>query len=299
MNKTTISWMFALVATGFSSQAVAALEDDVKEKEMAVAALQAQVEPLVKPLMNGEDDLKVFVSTQPLVDAFAGFNSLPQASREITARSTGRNGPFWSDGGTWCGSYLELDESDSIKSTAVLSQFTSSVKDDGSIEVGSRVNVEGKGQFKFQFKGRRITRTIGICPACVRTNVCPPGGGVGTSIGVFFDKQVDLRLQTFFMPAADGQSVEYKTVFTHPDKISVTAETKLGPIGTLGVPFPIPVPKDPIAQGAFPMLITSQGKFQLPGTDTQREYSFVLTPNGFASTKTGITARWKSTVQFK
>lgn len=289
MNKAIIAWMFALATTVFSTQAFAALEDEVKQKEESVAALRVQVEPLVQPLMNVEDDLKVFVSTQPLVDAFAGFNALPQASREITTRSTGRNGHFWRNGGRWCGSYLELAESDSIKSTAVLSQFTSSVKDDGSIEVGSRVNIEGKGQFKFQFKGRRFQ------PG----NICPPGGGVGTSIGVFFDKQVDLRLQTFFIPSADGQSVEYRAVFTHPDTVSITAQTRLGQIGTVGVPLSIALPKEPIAQGAFPMLITNQGKFQLPGTDTQREYSFVLTPNGFASTKNGITARWQSTVQFK
>jgi hypothetical protein len=58
------------------------------------------------------------------------------------------------------------------------------------------------------------------------------------------------------------------------------------------------LPAEPIASGTFPLLVGNEGKFELPGGGN-RAYSFVLIPVAFTINKNGITAAWKSTVQFK
>lgn len=295
MNKTLAAFVAACAALA-AAPGWAGLKEDVAAKEAEVVKLRAEVEPLTKPIMVASNDIRVFASLSPLVDTVASFNARPQDKRTIRVQSTGRNGHFWRDGDTWCGSYVELDHGNSLRATAVLSNFAAAVRDDGAITLASRATVDGKVQLKFQFKGKRynvyvLGRRVG--------NACPPGGGVGTSIGVDFDKTVDLVLLAAFSRAADGRSVDYRVGFASPKDISVTAQIGLGPIGTVGHPMSFNLPGDPIASGTFTLLVINEGKFELPGGAGERNYSLVLAPTEFVSNKSGITAAWKSTVQFK
>ena len=279
-----------------ATPAAAGLQEEVAAKEAELARLRAEVQPLVRPITVSGSDVRVFASLAPLVDAVASMNARPQDRRLITLQSTGRHGYFWRDGDTWCDSYVELDHGDSFKTRAVMSNFAAAVRDDGGIALGARAEAKGHVQLKFQFKGRRhriyvLGREVG--------NVCPPGGGVGTSIGVGFDKTVDLQLLMAFSRSADGRSVDYKASFVSPREVSVTAQIGLGVIGTIGHPMSFDLPAGPIASGSFPLLVAQDGTFQLPGEAGERAYSFVLTPTAFAAGKSGITAGWKSTVQFK
>ncbi|MDS9914992.1 hypothetical protein RMI87_15920 [Pseudomonas aeruginosa] len=275
------------VATG----AHAGLQEDIAAKEAAVAELRQTVEPLVAPLVIEGRDVRVFASLSPLVDAMSELANRPAGERTLHMRSTDRNGEFWKNGGTWCGSYVQLDHADSMKATAVLSNMKGSVAQDGSLLLASRATIDGKVQLKFQFKGRRVNIIVG--------NACPPGGGVGTSIGVDFDKTIDLNLAVGFKQAPDGRSLSYSAAFTNPDKVSVTAEIGLGPIGKIGHPMSFDIPKSPIASGTFPLLIANEGTFKLPAGAGERAYIFALNPVSFSSTQQGIQASWKSAVQFK
>lgn len=288
----------ATAALVVSSPAAAGLKEDLAAKEAQLVALRAEVEPLARPIMVNGSDLRVFISLAPLVNAVSALNSRPQAARTINVQSTGRNGDFWSNGGDWCGSYVELDSGNSLHATAAMSNFSAQVRDDGAIALASRADINGHVQVKFQFKGRRVSQTIGICPACVHTNVCPPGGGVGTSIGVGFSKTIDMQLLMAFARSADGRSVDYRASFVSPKEVSVTAEIGLGPIGTLGQPMSFNLPAGPIASGSIPLLVTNDGKFELPGGAGARVYSLVLTPAEFVAGKNGITAAWKASVRF-
>gem|GEM_PF-5967708 len=79
----------------------------------------------------------------------------------------------------------------------------------------------------------------------------------------------------------------------------MTAEIGLGPIGKLGQPMKFALPKTPIATGSFPLLVAQEGKFKLPGNAGDRAYSLVFVPKSFVVNRAGVTASWKSTVQFK
>lgn len=292
--------MFLLVATSLmATSAWADLRDDVAAKEASIAKLRAELEPLVKPILVNGNDLRVFASMTPLVDAFSRLNARPSERRLIRVRSNGANGYFWKDGEKWCNSYVELEHPDSLRSDAVLSNFVANVRDDGGITLATRATVSGNMQLKFQFKGLRVTETIGICPLCTHINVCPPGGGAGSSIGVDFNKTVDLQLQMLLVRSSDGRSVNYRALFVSPTNVSITAQIGLGAIGTLGHPISFDLPKEPIANGSFPLLISNEGKFSLPGGAGERSYSFVLAPTEFVADKKGITSSWKSTVEFK
>jgi hypothetical protein len=270
----------------------AALPEDIAAKEAAVAELRKAVEPLIEPLLLKNTDVRVFASLSPLADAIAELSNRSEDQRTIRMQSTDRKGKFWSSG-SWCHSYVELDDSDSMRATGILSDMKGSIAPDGSLLLSNRATVNGKVQVKFQFMGRRVPGPFGI------GNVCPPGGGVGSSIGVNFEKVVDLGLVVAFKQAPDGRSLSYTAAFTRPDSISVTAQIGLGPIGTIGHPMSFDLPKTPIASGIFPLLITNEGTFKLPGGAGERAYIFALTPVAFSSTQQGIQASWKSAVQFK
>ncbi|QIM52728.1 hypothetical protein [Hydrogenophaga crocea] len=288
-----------VASTLLAAPSWAGLKEDVAAKEFEVSKLRAEVEPLARSIIVVSNDLRVFASLSPFVDAVKTINDRLQDKRTIRVQSTARNGKFWEDGPTWCNSYVELDNPDSFRANAVLSKVSADVRDDGAITLGSRAEIDGRVQLKFQFKGARYQQTIGICPVCVRTNVCPPGGGVGTSIGVGFQKNFDLQLLMAFARSADGRSVDYKAGFVSPKDISITAQIGLQGIGTIGHPMSFDLPQDPIASGSFPLLVTNEGEFKLPGGAGERTYTFVLTPTEFVANKNGITATWKSTVQFK
>ncbi|HHQ2714190.1 TPA: hypothetical protein ACSPMB_000018 [Pseudomonas aeruginosa] len=286
MKRAIMTALAISVATG----AHAGLQEDIAAKEAAVAELHKTVEPLVAPLLIEGRDVRVFASLSPLVDAMSELANRPAGERTLLMRSY-RNGEFWRNGGTWCGSYVQLDHSDSMKATAVLSDMKGSVAQDGSLLLASRAKIDGKVQLKFQFKGKRVDLLIG--------NACPPGGGIGSSIGVDFEKTIDLKLAVGFKQAPDGRSLSYSAAFTNPDKVSVTAEIGLGDIGKIGHPMSFDIPKSPIASGTFPLLIANEGTFKLPAGAGERSYIFALNPVSFTSTQQGIEASWKSAVQFK
>lgn len=272
--------------------AQAGIKDDIAAKEAQIRALQTEVTPLIEPILIKNSDFRVFLSLTPIAEAFNELNSYHQDLRTIRVQSIGRNGNFWRNGGTWCGSYVELDQSDSLYTSAVMSNFSGSIREDGAISLNNRIDVDGKVQLKFQFKGKRIYGPFG-------SNWCPPGGGVGTSIGVSFEKTIDMQLLLAFSALENLRFVNYKALFISPEKVSVTAQIGLGPIGTIGQPISFDLPNDPIASGSFPLLISNEGKFELPSGYGVRDYYFVLTPTGFTTNKNGITAAWEAKVQFE
>lgn len=285
---------FVAIAFAIGSSSVfAGLLEDIQAAEARLAAVRAQVQPLVAPLLVPDADLRVFVSLTPLATALSNLNALPAAGRTIRVQSTGRNGHLWSGGGSWCDSYVELDSSDSLRATAELTQMNAVVGDDGSIDVGARATVKGKVQVKFQLRGRRISY-----PWPLSGGFCPPGGGVGTSIGVELEKAQDLGILVAFAPSADRQSVGYTARFSRPTDVNVTAQIGLGAIGTIGHPFSFAIPNAPIASGTLPLLLAREGTFKLPAAG-ERAYAVALTPVSFSTAGKAITASWKGRVQFQ
>ena len=284
--KTTLS----ILALAAALPARAGLAEDIAAQEARLQQLRQAMVPVVAPLLVNDAQARVFLSLTPVANALAGLNSLPAASRTIVVQSTGRNGHFWSDG-DWCHSYVELDASDSLRARAELSQLKASFREDGGIELGTHAAVRGKVQVKFQFKGKRVR----VWPF---GNVCPPGGGVGTSIGVEFAKDLDLGLLLSFARSADGQALAYSARFIRPAEVNVTAQIGLGQVGTIGHPMSFALPGAPIASGTVPLLLGRQGSLRLPGVAQPRTYAFQLTPTAFSTTGQAVTAAWKAKVVF-
>jgi len=276
------------LATGIVA---AATQEEIGAKRAAVKALHDRLAPRVAPLLVSGSDVRAFVSLAPIVEGIAAIAATPPVTRTIRVQSTGANGKFW-ENGDWCHSFVELQSPDAFMATAELTNLVGSILDNGTIQVSTRALARGKAQMKFQFKGMRVRGPLGI------GNVCPPGGGVGSSIGVGFDKDLDLVLQVALSRGPDARSVSYSAAFVSPEKVDVTAQIGLGALGTLGHPVSFPLPRTPLASGSFPLLFAQQGKFTLPGGAT-RAYSLALTPQSFVVNRTGVTATWKSAVQFR
>lgn len=296
MNKSLSLLSFACAGLACTA-AEAGLKEDIAAKEVEIAGTRAKVDALTSRLLVKDVDARVFLSLSPLVSAVSGLNALPDAGRTVLVRSVGANGRFWQDGETFCNSYAELNSADALQATALLSNFGATMRDDGAIDLAARVAVAGRVQVHVHFMGVRVRPRIFGQP--IGGGVCPPGGGAGTSIGVSFDKTKDMAMRLSFAPAPDGRSLAYAASIMAPDKIDVTAQIHLGGVlPTIGHPLDFLIPATPIASGSLPLLFGNEGVFKLPGGGS-RVYSIVLSPKSFVANRTGITAAWKSTIQFK
>ena len=267
----------------------AGLGEEVAAQEARLQQLRQAMAPAMAPLLVNDAHARVFLSLTPVAGALAALNALPPASRTIVVQSTGRNGEFWSDS-DWCHSYVELESADGLRARAELSQLKAGFRDDGDIELGTHAAMRGKVQVKFQFKGKRVRTWLG--------NACPPGGGVGTSIGVDFAKDMDLGVLLSFARSGDGQSLAYSARFVRPAEVNVTAQIGLGRIGTIGHPLSFALPNTPIASGTVPLLLGRQGSIRLPGGAQPRNYSLQLTPTTFSTANRAVTAAWRAKVVF-
>ena len=230
------------------------------------------------------------MSLAPVVSAAARIAAQPAAKRTLVFRSTAANGKLWEDGATWCHSFAEINGPDGLRADGVLEGLSAAIRDDGSITLNPTLKVNGKAQVHWHFMGKRQYFLVG--------NACPPGGGVGGSIGVTFEKQQPLNIRLTFAKAANSM-VDYDVWIVDPARVDVTLSFGFQHIGNLGVPTRFDIPKAPLAHGSFPLLIQDSGVFQLPGDARERRYDLVLTPVEFSTTKAGIAAAWKTVVQFK
>ena len=296
MNKSMPHFLIASASLACAS-AQAGLKEGVAAKEAEISGLRAKVDTLTPRLLVNDADVRVFLSLTPLVSAVSGLNALPDAGRTVVVRSTGAHGRFWQDSETFCNSYAELNSANALQATALLSTFGATMRDDGAIDLATRVAVAGRVQVHVHFMGVRVRPRLFGQP--IGGGICPPGGGAGTSIGVSFDKTKDMAMRLSFAAGPDGQSLAYTARITAPDKIDVTAQIHLGGVlPTIGHPLDFPIPSTPLASGSLPLLFGNEGMFKLPG-GASRAYSVVLSPKSFVANRTGVTAAWKSTVQFK
>jgi hypothetical protein len=273
--------------------AVAAnVKDDIAAAQNEVARLSASVKIAAAPLLLKDTDIQVFISTAPIVEAANRLAALPPQSRAVAMLSRARNGYFWSDGATWCNSYVELFDGNALQVRGSLDALSATVADDGAIHLNPTLSVSGHIQFHFHFMGPRIRGPFGI-----GGGVCPPGGGVGTSIGVDFSKGQPIVMRVGF-DNSSNDALHYSVAIISPASIDVTAQVGLGQIGNIGVPQSFDLPRGPIARGEIPLLVKNSGEFQLPDRRV-RKYALVLQPKQFQPSKAGLLASWTAVVEFR
>jgi hypothetical protein len=266
---------------------------DIATQEARIAALQKDIEPLVAPLQNIHSDVRVFASLEPIVAAVAGLNNLAPAQRTVTLQSTERTGHFYDNNGL-CNSYAELQGRNDLHAQGLLSNFSAAVQENGSIVFNTHASTSGHIQVHVQIFGPRLY-PVGIH---IGGGTCPYGGGVGTSVGANFNKDLDLHIRFAFAMAPDGGTILYQAALYDPQKVNVTISIGLGALGSYGYPTSFDIPQTPYT-GQFPLLIKNGGKFTVPGEKGPREYSIQLKPASFAATKAGVAAEWTSAIDFK
>ena len=255
-----------------------------------ILALQKEVEPLVAPLQSIKSDVRVFASFDPIVAAVAGLNALPAEKRTVSFQSTGANGHFY-DNNDLCNSYIELQGPGDLNAAGVLSAFSATAQEDGSLILTAHADTSGHLQAHWQFVGVRVK------PLGLGGGVCP-GGGVGGSIGANFNKGLDVSLHVGFAMAADGQTLTYQASIINPPRVDVTISAEFGKLGNLGIPVSFAMPGGAIASGQFPLLIAAGGKFVVPSEKGPRTYALALKPVSFTATKKGAAAEWNSVIDF-
>jgi hypothetical protein len=285
----------------FTPNVFADVLSDIKAKEASIASLTQQLQPAIAPIVVKGADLRASLSLTPIVDLSAKLNNLPAGSRSFSLASNGTNNShLWSDGPTWCNSFVDLTQSNVLTASGELSGISAAIRDDGSIALSSTVSISGHGQVYLQFKGKRVY------PAGIHIGggTCPLGDGAAlpnrTGLGVNFSKGAPVTLVIAFSNDPKSNTVGYSARIEQPrDSISVTGSVGFAPIGSVGIPMTINVPGGAIASGSFPLGLANSGTFQLPEGAGKRDYDFVLTPVSFATNKDGLAASWKTVVQFR
>ena len=283
---------FALALLSICVLAIGCARTDTATQEARVLALQKEVEPLVAPLQSTKSDVRVFASFDPIIAAVAGLNALPPEKRTVSFQSTGANGHFY-DNNSLCNSYVELQGPGDLHAAGALSAFSATTQEDGSLIFTAHADTHGHLQAHWQFLGVRVSGPFGI------GNVCPPGGGVGGSIGANFEKGLDCSVRVGFAMAADGQTLTYQASIINPLRVDVTISAGFGNLGNLGIPVSFAMPGGAIASGQFPLLVAAGGKFVVPGEKGPRIYEIALKPVSFVARKGGAAAEWNSMIDFK
>jgi hypothetical protein len=282
----TIGVLICLVAGLFYGPEIATA-DDLASKQAQLDALRSEVSSQTTRMLVKQVDLQIVFPYAPIIAAVSKLNQLPQPARTITLQSTSGNGPLWQDGPTWCNSYVELKDPDSLSATAVLSGLTAKADANGAIELDAHVDASlQQAKLHFQFMGPRVSIGIG--------NVCPPGGGVGSVVGATGQKSVDLVTKLSFSQLSDSGTLGYSVQLISPNKTSMTLSVGLQPIGNIGIPMDLPLPVGNLASAAVPMLFSKQGQFLVGGV--KKKYSVTLTPAGFSADQAGLTASWDSKI---
>jgi len=283
--------VFALALLSACMLAVGCTTKDAATEADRILALQKEVEPLVAPLQSIKSDVRVFASFDPIVAAVAGLNALPAEKRTVSFQSTGANGHFY-DNNDLCNSYVELQSAGDLHAAGVLSAFNATAQEDGSLILTAHADTSGHLQAHWQFLGVRVK------PFGIGGGTCPPGGGVGGSIGANFDKGLDVSVRVGFAMAADGQTLTYQASVVNPRRVDVTIALGIEHIGNIGIPVSFDMPGGAIASGQFPLLIAAGGKFVVPGEKGPRTYALALKPVSFTATKGGAAAEWNSAIDF-
>ncbi len=264
---------------------------DTATQAARLLALQKEVEPLAAPLQSIKSDVRVFASFDPIVAAVAGLNALPAEKRTVSFQSTGANGHFY-DNNDLCNSYIELQSPGDLNAAGALSAFSATAQEDGSLILTAHADTSGHLQAHWQFLGVRVK------PFGIGGGTCPPGGGVGGSIGATFNKGLDVSLHVGFAMSSDGQTLTYQASIINPPTVDVTISAGFGNLGNLGIPVSFAMPGGAIASGQFPLLIAAGGKFVVPSEKGPRTYALALKPVSFVATKAGAVAEWNSVVDF-
>jgi hypothetical protein len=281
----------ALALLGVLALAVDNTRTDIATQENRILALRKEVEPLVAPLQSTRSDVRVFASLEPIVAAVAGLNALPAGQRTVSLQSTGALGHFY-DNNDLCNSYVELQGPGDLHGAGVLTAFNATAQEDGSLLFTAHADTSGHVQAHWQFLGVRV-RPFGI-----GGGVCPPGGGVGGSIGAGFEKGLDFGVRIGFGMAPDGQTVSYQASIVNPRRIDITISVGIEHIGNVGLPTSFDLPGGAIASGKFPLMIAAGGNFVVPGAKGPRTYALALRPVSFAATKAAVAAEWNSVIDF-
>jgi hypothetical protein len=283
--------VFAVTLLSVCLVAAGCTTKDTATEADRILALQKEVEPLVAPLQSIKSDVRVFASFDPIIAAVAGLNALPAEKRTVSFQSTCANGHFY-DNNDLCNSYVELQGPGDLHAAGALSTFSATAQEDGSLILTAHADTSGHLQAHWQFLGARV-RPLGI-----GGGTCPPGGGVGSSIGANFEKGLDVSIRIGFAMAPDGQTLTYQASVINPPRVDVTISAGFGNLGNLGIPVSFAMPGGAIASGQFPLLIGAGGKFVVPGEKGPRSYALSLKPVSFTATKGGAAAEWNSVIDF-
>src|SRR5262249_3822316 len=145
-----------------------------------------------------------------------------------------------------------------------------------------------KVQAHWHFMGRRY----GIYVAGIQVgNACPPGGGVGGSIGGHGETAIDFVTNVSLVQSPTSGGIDYVVSLVSPDIARMTISVGFQYIGDLGIPMNFNLPVGKLSSGQFSMLFFQEGSLALPNGD-MKKYAASLNPKGIRFDKAGVTATW-------
>lgn len=264
------------------------IDDQIAAEEQAIAALETQLTPKVKPLLVQNADVRLWVSNSvpPLVSA--AFNSLSSGQRHFHYDAVSEAGQLINSngGGLGCGWYLTIEGGNSAHADLDLSNLSAIVVPNGSINTRVSFQVAFTAQIHAHVKGPAGPCSIwNPWPTCN----CPIGGGVGTSVGTSGQKGDTLSGNV--TPRADPSNwLIYDVSLTGPSSIPITVSVGLQYIGNVGIPITVNLPLGVLMTGTAPTLFQNAGVVNIPNI-LNRQYTLTVQPQPFTSDKTGYSVK--------
>lgn len=243
-------WLLAnTVETGKqASPAIPSDKDPTPSSEETAA--NRKVLAAIKP-PEGNPDVLLWLQGKVITDLVSQLQSLPEANRTLTAQSVDFRGRL-SDSGN---SFSEFTGKDALNGSATLSAVSSALSDDKGLTISGHVIAHANAKVHVHFDP-------GI------------GGGLGTSIGLPGNAEIDARASAKTeVASADG----HKLVLVRPEVECQPAVIEMKSDGKLSIPgiFKTDVPSigakvtGPLgAQVIPPLLAFSDLPFPLPSPST-------------------------------
>lgn len=300
MNRRSICITLAILGLAAASAMADSLDDQIKQKQKEVDALQKQVDPKVAPLLV-DSDIRVWVASSILTTVTAAYNDQP--NHHFHFGSTGEGGQIKNSngGGVGCGWYVALEPNSECRpgqsphsacGDLDAPKLSPTYHPDGSFTIAADYNFSFAAQVHGHVKG-----PAGPCSLLhpLPTCDCPIGGGAGTSVHaeaanvgtVTGDVQI----------TADATSwLVYNVKLASPPSIHTDLKIDLQKPGggsfTVQVPVDTPLPPEVLAAGNGGQAFNRDGELVVGNPPiVDRKYHITLTPANVKADATGYSVK--------
>jgi len=271
------------------------LDQQIMERQAEIAAAQAQLAPLLVPIIVSDADLRIWLSARIISVVTSAYNQ--QQDHTLHYQATSEQGRLKNStgGALGCGWYVDVHNGNAAQADMTVNNITANWSSSGSEAMALNFIFGASAQIDGHVNG-----PAGPCsilhpwPTCD----CPIGGGLGSSVGTSANKSGSFGGVISFTSSPTSWLL-YTLAITTPSSIPLTIDVSLQHIGTIGIPTSIAVPNGVVTAGSAASVFSGSGAVKV-GTPPilNKSYDVAVTPTSSVPDATGYAAKAKADVVF-